>query len=516
MSDFNANWPDVRIGDVYFVIGQPGSPTRRDWARIGKTQWFQGLTGNTDHPIPEIALRDLYNEHCFRKGQEPGWVKHLSASMRHEMHYGWLTGDYFEPFGILPHRRDLGFAFAVKSDGMVHDVCIALNVFRLDGIKQLGFLHDPVVNNDGADIGLAMRFHHTRFMHSLLVMATVSLIGKQVGLSEYEIKHLQIAALTHDVLTPAGGDSVKPIDFAGFDEDAHYAEVFHNNPEWEQVRNQYELDEALLTSIVGGQGVLGQLLDIADKTSYVAHDLDAFLMMTDPRKYSWIVPPQGLLDIWNLREAIEPETCKLWDKVRIIDGQVVITDPRRLAGFLKLRALMFRHLYQNPRARYREQMLSVLILEPFYHEGVVTREQLLKMGDYELEQLLGQLTGLPDFRIEMSHTWHAPDIESFPDLEHALARLRAIAHVKPKTLFMLEVFPQPSKKAVWYLVLDGRKEVRPLAEAFPKLATDILDSGVDHEPAKLYILSQEKTRRIIPKQLHRKLRARQRVQFSLE
>ncbi|MBP9728297.1 MAG: hypothetical protein KBD27_02880 [Candidatus Moranbacteria bacterium] len=353
-------------------------------------------------------------------------------------------------------------------------------------------------------------------MHSLVVMATVSLIGRQVGLSEYEIRHLQVAALTHDVLTPAGGDSVKPIDFAAFDEDVHYEEVFRNNQEWDAVREKYELDESLLASIVNGQGVLGQLLDIADKTSYVAHDLDAYLMMADPRKYSKIVPPQGLLDIWDLRKATGPEACKLWDKVRIIDGKVVITDPKKLAGFLKLRALMFRHLYQNPRARYREQMLAILVLEPFYHDGTVTREQLLKMGDYELEQLLGQLTGLRDFRTELSYTLHAPDIESFSSREDALIRMQVIAQARPKTLFMLEVFPQPSKKAVRYLVLDGKKGVRPFAEAFPKLATDILDSGVDNEPAKLYVLSQRKTRRIIPKQLHRKLRARQHIQFSLE
>ena len=138
------------------------------------------------------------------------------------------------------------------------------------------------------------------------------------------------------------------------------------------------------------------------------------------------------------------------------------------------------------------------------------------MGDYELEQLLGRLTGLRDFRTELSYTLHAPDIESFGDRKSALIRMQEIVHARPKTLFMLEVFPQPSKKAVQYLVFDGKKEVRPFAEAFPKLATDILDSGVDRELTKLYILSQEKTRRIIPKQLHRKLRARQRVQFSLE
>ncbi len=516
MLDFHANWPDVHIGDVYFVTGSPDLLTRRDWKRISQTKWFQKLTDETNHPFPGLALSERYNQYCYQHGKEPTWVNHLSQTMRLGMRYGWLTGEFFEPLAILPPRRDLGFAFAVQSDGMIHDVCIALNVFRLDGIKQLGFLHDPVVNNDGADLGLAMRFHHTRFMHSLVVMATVSLIGRQVGLSEYEIRHLQVAALTHDVLTPAGGDSVKPIDFAAFDEDVHYEEVFRNNQEWDAVREKYELDESLLASIVNGQGVLGQLLDIADKTSYVAHDLDAYLMMADPRKYSKIVPPQGLLDIWDLRKATGPEACKLWDKVRIIDGKVVITDPKKLAGFLKLRALMFRHLYQNPRARYREQMLAILVLEPFYHDGTVTREQLLKMGDYELEQLLGQLTGLRDFRTELSYTLHAPDIESFSSREDALIRMQVIAQARPKTLFMLEVFPQPSKKAVRYLVLDGKKGVRPFAEAFPKLATDILDSGVDNEPAKLYVLSQRKTRRIIPKQLHRKLRARQHIQFSLE
>lgn len=467
---------------------------------------------------PSFDLPRIYNEYCYRNGAEPSWAARVPDQVKSELRRNWLTGDYFDPIAILlRYREQLGFTCAIQDEGLIHEVSVALNISRLHYIRQLGFLHDPVINEAAADCGMGMRFEHTRYMHSLMVMATASLIGRHVSLSDYHLRHLQVAALTHDVLMPAGGDSVKPIDFEAFDEDTHYAEIFRNNLGWGKVRDRYALDENLLAATVRGEGTLGQLLDIADKTTYIAHDVDAYLMGDhDPRTFKNLVAPQSILAVWDLKQKLGKGACRLWDKIKIIDDRVVISDAEKLVGFLKLRALMFRHLYYNPLARYREQMLAFLILEPLYSDGSITRETLLTITDGELDRYLNQVTGCLNLRMEISRTEVAPVVEVFGTRSEALTRIRAIHQVSPDTLFMLEVIPRVSSKAIQYLVQDEAGLVKPFAEAFPDDASAIMSLDYDPHPAKLYILSPKKMGGILPKGLRKKLRARQRAQFNLE
>lgn len=525
MKDFNAYWPDVRIGDVFYVLGH-SSPTKRDWNSVTRASWYTKLPKRYNSMPADINLPHVYNEHCYKNGGEPDWAKLLPTEVLRDLRRSWLMGDYFDPLAILLRYRDqLGFTCAIQSDGMIHDVCIALGVFRLDGIRQLGFLHDPVMNEAAADSGLAMRFEHTRYMHSLMVMATASLLGHKVGLSEHDLKHLQVAALTHDVLTPAGGDSVKAIDPHGLDEDAHYQKVFRDNPQWDEARTQYGLDESLLAATVRGEGMLGRLLDIADKTTYIAHDVEAYLMGDrDPRSHTGFVAPESIISIYDWKKHLGRGGCQLWDRCIIENGQVVITDIDRLVGFLTLRALMFRHLYYNPLARYREHMLAYLLLDPLYQEGVITRTELLQMNDADLEVFLSSLVGgisrygrhAFTFVMELSDTRRSPEFEAYETREAAVERMRTLYRENQGLLFMLDVIPRVSEKAVRYLVRDADGEIKTLAEARPGDAETIRSIDADPLPAKLYILTSEKVDRLIPDDLLKKLHARQQALFGLE
>lgn len=514
---FNTHWPDIRIGDVYFVIGD-NNPSRNDWDGIETASWYRSLPKRFPSMPPDINLLHAYNEHCYRNGTEPPWVDQLSGEVIRELRRGWLTGEYFDPLAILlRYSKMLGFTCAVQDGGLIHEVCIALDVFRLAHIRQLGFLHDPVINEAAADSGMGMRFGHTRYMHSLMVMSTASLIGRQVGLSEHDLRHLQVAALTHDVLTPAGGDSIKPINFKAFDEDTHYPEAFQNNPKWEAVRNRFGLDEELLAATVRGEGILGHILDIADKTAYTAHDVEEYLMGDrDPRTSRNIIAPESIISIFDLKQQLGNGSCGLWGKVALIDGQIVITDTKKLIGFLRLRALMFRHLYYNPLARYREQMLAFLILEPLYHAGMITREILLSMNDSDLDDYLSKLTGHYDLHMEISRTEVSPTIEMFATEKEARERIQSLYQEDPGLLFMLEVIPRVSEKALRYLVLDTDGVICPLSEAYPGEAEAIRAIDSDTLPAKLYILSPEKMEGILPYDLQEKLYARQLERFDLE
>lgn len=517
MLDFNARWPDVRIGDIFYVLGH-AFPTPADWRKIQEKRWYDKFPKRFPHSWPRESLSHAYQAHCHRYSCEPRFMRHLPTRVTRLLRTEWLTGEYFEPLEFhLRYREELGYICAIQSDGFLHDFDNALGLCsRLSYIRQLGFLHDPVVNEAVADAGLAMRFEHTRYMHSSRVMATASLMGRQIGLNEYFMRHLQGASFSHDVLTPAGGDSVKPLDFAAFDEDAHYPEAFRNNPAWAAVRAKYQLNEKLLAETVAGQGILGQLLDLADKTTYVAHDVDAYLKGNhNPRQYRYIPAPESILAIWDLRQKLGPGCCQLWDKITVRDGHVVITDVPAWVGFLTLRALMFRHVYYNPFARYREHMIAILVLEPLYHEGAITREILLTMTDPDLERYLERVTGY-DFRLEMSQTRNAPAIEAFATRAEALGRIRALTQDNPELYFMLEEIPRVSEKAVHHFVLDRRQRAQPLLEAYPEEAEMIRAIDFDPRPVKLYILTPGKVERFLTPALREKLRVRQRQLFGLE
>jgi len=436
--------------------------------------------------------------------------------MKRYLRTAWLQSDNFDPLGILLYQQELGFAFAVHDCDIIHDISSALNVFRLERIRQLGFLHDPVMNEVAGNCGIGSLFEHTRYMHSLTVMATASLIGFRSGLSPRDLTHLRVAAVTHDVLTPAGGDSIKFIDPEAFNEDTHYHEIFQNNPEWSEVRDRYKLDEELLATIVRGEGLLGQLLDIADKTSYVAHDVDAYMMGNDPRIFHYFKSPDSLMEIWNIRNGAGHPLCDLWDHIAIKNGRVVITNGRRLAEFLKLRALMFRHLYYNPKARYREQMLGILIVDPLYRSGIVTRKQLISMSDNELYSLLDRSAGRGDLFWALSRSDFAPEVESYRDLATAKARAQSLITRNPNLLVMFEIFPPISNKAVRYFVQDKNGAALPFAEAYPEEAKEILMLSSDPNPAILYVLDIKKTNGVISADLQKALLVQQRKRIGLE
>ena len=102
-------------------------------------------------------------------------------------------------------------------------------------------------------------------------MAIARLIGYNLGLSQIALQHLSVAALTHDIFTPAGGDSTKLLYPAMFDEDANYKDLFVTAG-WKTLQGKYSFDEQLILQTVQGKLYFGQILDLADKLGYVSRD----------------------------------------------------------------------------------------------------------------------------------------------------------------------------------------------------------------------------------------------------
>lgn len=516
MLAFHTHWPDVRVGDTYFVIGH-GRVSRREWRKIARTPWYQDLSRDYFPNIPHMVLQESYELFCSANGKEPPWVADLSHRTKCLLRMQWIQSDNFDPLAILPYRQELGFSFAVHNDGLIHDTCNALGIFRLAHIRQLGFLHDPVMNELAEKNGIGMLFEHTRYMHSLTVMATASLMGLRCGLREHDLIHLRVAALTHDVLTPAGGDSIKFIDPEAFDEDAHYHEIFEGNSEWDAVRDRYGLDETLLAATVRGEGILGQLLDLADKMSYVAHDFDAYMKGSEKPSSEHFQVPNSIMEVWKFQSESPYPLCDLWNFVVIENGQVIVTDGKRLASFLKLRALLFRHLYYNPRARYREQILGILIVDPLYRKGILTREQLLQMNDAVLYAAIdAQNKNRRFINWDFSEGSFSPIIERYPNLNVAKERAQSLVRENPATLVMYEFFPSVSSKAIQYLVRNEQGTTSPFAMIYPEDAEEILAIESEGNNAILYILPIEEISNLISPELQATLFQEQRKRIGLE
>lgn len=514
------SWPDLHHGDIAYVIGKP-HPYRNELKGIFGAPWFKAFATIQREPIGhtfyiEEALFANYCSSMDEKSKEPSWTRTVSRNLRNAFRTRFTCSDEFDDvLAISGYRPHLNFAYVVIADGLIHDVCAALNVFRLENIRQLSYLHDPVMNEVPEISGAGMLFHHSRYMHSLDVMATATLMGLKCKLLPWELTHLRVAAISHDVLTPAGGDAVKFLDSSAFDEDLHYPEIFKSNPEWIAIRKRHELSEELLTSIVRGEGLLGQILDLADKSSYVAHDVEAYMMQGDPTKTTDYTSPESIIAVWNHLQRLNRPSCATWECVSRIGEEMFVTDPLRLSHFLTLRALLFKHLYNNPKARYREQMFATLIVDYLYAEQILSRKDLLTMNDWQLDRMIqGHMYKAPvNWALSLSRL--APTVKTYATKEEALEHARALVTSNPGVLTMIEGFGNPNQKALQMLTRAEGKRLAPFSEGHPLLAKKIHDIGHDPFPVKLYMFMPNQLDGVVPPKLLKKLLVRQRVRVGL-
>ena len=168
----------------------------------------------------------------------------------------------------------------------------------------------------------------------------------------------------------------------------------------------------------------------------------------------------------------------IWDAVRIIDGKMVIVSAKRLYNFLKLRTLLFREFYYHPGSRFKEFMISYVIIKYFYNMGEITRDELLEMTDTDLERFI-------DHKLKSKYVLHtldmSPDVrvEAFATTEKARAREQElIKNGFPITL--LENLRNKIKPETHYLVPAPDKTFKPFSEAYPEL-----HAHIDH-PIRLY------------------------------
>lgn len=394
-----------------------------------------------------------------------------------------LIGDVLDE-SILnsPSLTHAGFGYSVAEDSFIDRAINAFGLWRLNHVHQLGFLQDPDTTPE--DRPFQPRFMHTRFLHSLDVAALAATIvyNNQAFFTERPsyAKTMVLAALTHDVLTPAGGDTTKSIDFAAFDEDIGYPEVL-GYPAVARFLRVEDIDGQLLAATIRNEGPLGSVLDLVDKLGYISRDTINFEGNRDTRiiPWDWRSPRRQIVS-----ESTRTENLTgLWQSVKVDEDGVVITDSDHLYRFLYARALMFQHLYTAPEARYQESLIARTILSFLYDTGRLTRDWLLTRTDIELRREVGQLISERFFGYLVNYraTYRVFDtVDRACMFEGAcLAKKRYFVQTEDVGRFF---------KPATHFRIETSAGVVPFIESAPQLAAKVLTAGRSTQPIRVYYL----------------------------
>ncbi len=416
-----------------------------------------------------VGYQERYNTERFNaRGVEPSWVHTLPMALQKKLRV-WYASTKEDVLAIVNELPHTGIRYSVRDDQLCEKTCRAFGLWRLQAIKQLGFLQSPwVMNMPNFRESLS---DSTRYLHSLDVMALATLIGTNARLSKSALNTLRLAALTHDMGTPAGGDSVKIVDLKALDEDANYEELI-DTCDWASIQKEYRIDRtALLRAVRSNDGILGNILDVADKLAYVARDIKACMHHIEAGAAG-----EDQLGLRTLKKLIERHqyVCGVWDALRVRNDTLYCNDAARLIAFLKVRVLLFRELYYHPYSRFGEFLISRLLVKAMYQRGALTKAQLLKMDDSQLLRVMSEEYSYEgSFGNPISDTVSSglSRCESFArraDAEAFIAKLQKEGNV----FTLLEDTTRLIKTGAKMLVKKGQS-ILPIFEAYPGDAREL-------------------------------------------
>lgn len=430
-----------------------------------------------------LGLETRYHRARAEGSEEPSWVEDLPVSQRMWLRYSYAIHSE-DPLAIMNNFPYTGIWYMVSDGCMCEEIERLFNLRRLQQVKQLGFLQQPWVAMSDQRIVLPLG-KNTRFAHSLDVLALASVIGHNIGLSANYLNVLRTAAFTHDWGTPAGGDSVKHVDAKGLDEDLNYERLLGRLPKkmWRNFKSHYNINEQTLVRTILNQGLLGEVLDIADKLAYVARDIDTVLrVMHDPNEDSAYVGMRALQEIVDEF----PYVCSIWDSVKVVGDRLVFEDVWRLLGFLKARIVLFRELYYHPRARFGEYLISRVLVKMLYDKGELTRDELLEMGDFELESRLNSAYGADNILRALSTK---ANVRSFKTQEEALAFELELKGAGNR--FALVEDHLHSVKTCAHLLVETKSGIKPLSEAYKGDARELDEMANMHPAVHVYYFGDD-------------------------
>lgn len=370
-----------------------------------------------------------------------------------------------ETGGSLPDIRiHVPFSTQIEqfsADPELVEAADALDIDRLKYIRQLGIKFvDPTSPFTNP--------HSTRYAHTFLAAYFATEIGKNIGLGEVETRKLTTGVLLHDRKTPALGDGTKYMDPERLNEEDHWDEDLPYSS-WKYI-SSLGLTREEIDQMIHNKGILGSILDIADRMSYVLGDLHQLNR-----------PPLHL------------ELGEIYKDVRLDEsGQLYFKDPSRLKHFLWERAELFSRFYIDPKSQAIDLLLPSLIA-PLYNPhsedpDKLNPRKLRRLTDKDLVDLLASHYGIrpDDFYDENFWDVDYRHYETFEEALNALDRAQTDPKFKALGIKARKGF-NPSTSFRGWDKLSGKP--LPATELFPYTFTPYINGLVEETTGFLVVHS---------------------------
>jgi len=462
------------------------------------SEWFTevsvhgGLLGTSQTLSQDsllAAITSHYTHIQVSYSREPGWIAKVPPTVAHEIRRRHAINGSQEV--VIEHSGAGGVRFCAPHGSLFAEAENVFDFRRLSGIAQLSNLRVPVSlapPHNTQPTPMRKRFSHTRSEHSRRVAgfmtlmvantlteqlspATVAAVGHDT-LTE-QLSPATVAAVGHDTLTAAGGDMTHAINRTDFDEDVHFRTLL-NRPNFRSFLEHWKLPGELIVSTVASKGLLGDMLDVADKLGYVGLDADHYLAAVRENLPLWY--PDGFLAIEGMIIK-HPEVCRIWESARIREGQLVFEDGEGLAAFLRLRMLLFRWLYYNPLCLCWEHAIAESFIRPMYTSGFVTREQLWSHDDrwlsLKIDEFLERVSRhRPGLLEDLEPYPFGIVFEQYPTMAAALIRAKGFNDDVSKTIVVDDMAPVSKTGAQRFRVVEQGK-VKPFAQVFSRQTAEL-------------------------------------------
>ncbi|OGH05187.1 MAG: hypothetical protein A2W22_05985 [Candidatus Levybacteria bacterium RBG_16_35_11] len=295
----------------------------------------------------------------------------------------------------------------------------SLPLMRLHHIRSLSFL--SYLGKNRESLYYITPANHTRYDHSLVVAMVSEEILKQNCFPQEEINKGILAGLVHDIATPAHGDATKKTDPRNLDEENFWSEVI--GEKGLEYLAKYGLSKEGMDQIIHNQGVLGKVLDIADKITYTMKDVyNLYTVLVAPAEnFDPVFFPLYII----MQKA--PQVGDIYKDVNIRRStrEVFFSDPERFFDFLKLRAIISKNYYYNPSSQGRDLLIRRLI-EPIYsveEDTLLNPSKLRSIGDESLLNIISNYYGIVTTSYMFGNliNWH-PRYEVFKTWEEEKRR----------------------------------------------------------------------------------------------
>lgn len=360
---------------------------------------------------------------------------------------------------------------------------------RLSGIKTLSFLSYAGTETNAERV-IFLPYQHTRLDHSLVTAFVVEKILKHNGFSPKDVELGIVAGLVHDIAMPAHGDPTKKIDPLALDEEVSWWEVLDIKG-LNFITQQLGIRPDKLDEIIKNKGVLGQVLDIADRITYIMKDINAIvrddLNPYRPHKYYYNMPPVSLeSSLLPLRHLLSqyPEIGNIYKEVGVDQKkeQVFFNNPEHLNVFLLLRAHLYKELYLKPTNQGRDVLIARL-LQPLYSrnesEKPLSPMRLRLMTDEHILEILSKTYNydrpLPNYIHSDLVNWF-PEFAKFTNIREAKAFARKVRRRKNIVLIGVQEY-EGFDPATSYNIADERGNIMPFKEFNPSAARELEEAA---------------------------------------